>query len=1831
LGSFQICFGNNPLSLNSTYPVGQKFLTTNYYIVQYQAYTQAGLIFNLGAGPTYASYTISVSQKVNIDQVLLGSVDGSKVLDVAKVPHNYHNSFNLNINSCTSNTCSQYDGNCQVCASQTNCGYCLESGRCYMGNPTGPYLGVGLCNNWRFTYDSSISRVVTVDYSGMDLVDPDYEVYLSSTTPDDLSVSLFVPTGNQNRQWDVVMYLQTSGTYSVYSSSLKNNLVSTISSSQITSMNINLGIGLYDQNSKSLTQPLTTVGATNYYVFARALESIDASSSLLQGGQLQALLSICGSANPGWRNFAKRLAVLTVYDIPSATELTYLAQTRAAILKANVLPVFLVIGDTDGVVSNWYRNLPSIVNGFPSVVLTLDASGNTLPAVFKSIFIYGASLPWVALDNSVDDLVHLDETTLNQNPDLLYITGLTNSYTRAQFILPMKRGDNKTHTALIQIPGFGSATIMDVSNGIPSGSSQTINGKEDDTCVSVQLDSKIFKNLVKPIFNIVTLPTVGSLSVYKSSIAGGSGAAATTGLTTVSSFCFTPLPHDYSWPLNSVYDSFTYYVTDGCANSDTYTISFVIIPVLRPPVSQNYNYTIYEGTNNYNFTITAYDYNRDLSSHFLENVTFTYTYVGAFINPNLFSNTDTTQIFRDPTSNISINFNNTYGPFQTTNYAISQNLMYVYPCSDFFGEVQISFTVSDATGQTSIPYTITITIIPINNVPMVLVNDYYAMNENGQTPSSLTVYATGNDVDNFGVTVHYQLVSLMNSTGVNASVVVDGITGLPMTIGQIYTQHSDPSVHVLTIPLTLTPQYLAYNCPQGTTNFQTGCNNNYAVIWYQTDDNNNLYITSSTNSTVAPALSNWAQVTIQVVHVDQRPNRPNDVSIAIDENTFNNLLILNASDIQLVSGQNLTVLINSLPATGGIHLYNYVSGSIGTEITTSSLSTPLNSFSKKRQAAAVETALFWTPNKNARSTSRNTSWFYDSFTYYAYDGQLASEMATISIFIKPINQPPVPFPTTVSTNENTNVTVLFAASDVDNPEPELNYTITSLPFANGTEGVHIWYVNGSNYWYQLSSSDIPFLVPRLTGVASIVVTNVHDWYGNTSLTYTVKDVDDYLYPTEAGYRVNTVPATLNIIIIPVNQPPVVLPTSPIGFEDTPIIVNLAGGADAWGEIDTTVAVLESDLYDGNGGNASLLGNLYQYTDALYNQLVADISNTAGAISIGNQSVVSDIQQRIIFVPFQHKSTNSPTSFLKMSPWLDYRIQETWSLYAPHNLSSPVGSIKIVVQFVNQVPSAWNTPFNIITYWDSTYDIYNGVWDNPSNNLTGPTSVCYDTCFFFEDFGLRYPNPSSPRQIYFGGQDVEQFDLNIQIVNVTCPDVVQLLYTVNTTEFTITAAQLSNWTYPRTISPGSLQPILSFRPFLDDFNVDNPNENHNQPTAGGHKGDYYCTIEYNVIDNYGAISSSKVIYITVMQINDLPRENVFRPNSDSNSNVQVDFNNMLVDQIIGFENLGTVFYLNAYDVEGDDFSVKIFNCDPTKGSFYGPSANQFTFIDSNGNLQIPSSNPVSQLFSPYPIDCNASQSSFVQLNETFSQTGGKGWYMLFVPNQLDSGSNYNKLSLIYDDGIAPVNTLYGTFRYMNILPVNNAPIIYSNSPSSGSQIEVSYDDYSVLILNPLTFNGTIHVDGSESYTSIVNNPFNWGLQVNDVDAFGATNIDYSITISTRPSKDAAAAYEPGYFSGFPSNATNANVQRDTITFSGTIAQANSYFSTLSFVGDKQGQYTIVVKVNDNGNTGIYCPPGPTFNISGKSCPRTSVATFYISTATLSLFFGNEPEVSLNRAS
>jgi len=48
--------------------------------------------------------------------------------------------------------------------------------------------------------------------------------YYSSTPADDISAFIFFPTGNANNQWHVVFLLPNNWTYSIYASSIEEQL-----------------------------------------------------------------------------------------------------------------------------------------------------------------------------------------------------------------------------------------------------------------------------------------------------------------------------------------------------------------------------------------------------------------------------------------------------------------------------------------------------------------------------------------------------------------------------------------------------------------------------------------------------------------------------------------------------------------------------------------------------------------------------------------------------------------------------------------------------------------------------------------------------------------------------------------------------------------------------------------------------------------------------------------------------------------------------------------------------------------------------------------------------------------------------------------------------------------------------------------------------------------------------------------------------------------------------------------------------------------------------------------------------------------------------------------------------------------------------------------------------------------------------------------------------------------------------------------------------------------------------------------------------------------------
>ena len=141
----------------------------------------------------------------------------------------------------------------------------------------------------------------------------------------------------------------------------------------------------------------------------------------------------------------------------------------------------------------------------------------------------------------------------------------------------------------------------------------------------------------------------------------------------------------------------------------------------------------------------------------------------------------------------------------------------------------------------------------------------------------------------------------------------------------------------------------------------------------------------------------------------------------------------------------------------------------------------------------------------------------DSFSYRAGDGELFSAPAVVTITIHPVNDAPVADVLTLTTNEDSPLSLLLAGSDVD--DDTLTYRVITSP-AHG-----------------VLSGDVP------------------------ALTYTpsanLNGADYFTYVVNDGL-VDSAPATVTISITPVNDAPVAQAVSIRTPEDTPASVLLAG-------------------------------------------------------------------------------------------------------------------------------------------------------------------------------------------------------------------------------------------------------------------------------------------------------------------------------------------------------------------------------------------------------------------------------------------------------------------------------------------------------------------------------------------------------------------------------------------------------------------------------------------------------------------------------------------------
>jgi len=692
--------------------------STNCFQFSWEAYGSGGVIIDLQPSSGQLSLTLTISDKDGLKQVVYASPNGKGDLDVLKVPEIYHSNFKLDLSLCDAEVCSVYDQKCKDCADQPKCGYCVESGRCMLGDKSGPYAGV--CQNWRFTFNEDVSRVVTVEYDSSDLVNPDTEVYLTSTSSSGeagVPVNVYVPTLIRSYASDVLLLFHTHGDLAANAQQIKRNFANVLG--PLSSDNLNIGLGFYDAKSSDLGLSLTRVHPNNFFYFTRALEASIGRTSLVNGGQQFALnLASNNQFSVGWRQNSKRFAFITVYG-HSTLEKNDILALRDSVLSANFLPVWVIMGDNDASRDFFQKEIIQNSKGIPGLVLTMEHDASNLLSVLRNGISIGSSLPSIVLKETEDFNIHVDFDVLNSQPDTLFISGLYDAGLRAWFRIPMLRGDNNHHVAQVVVPGFGKSIISDVGNTRPIAKDGSFSANEGVTCLQISLIGSSFKNLLPVIFQVTSEPVNGELFEYDSSKTDSLGNKVTVSGTsgtsdgTTSTLCYRPFKRFFHGA-----DSFTFKSFDGCSYSDIATISIEIKNIELNPIAKDTEITFPEKQNKSipkiftciggdegetiyvkvkNIIAEAPDFLRPLNTDVLT--------VNSVLVTNRFEGGHTV-------------------PVEANGFEFSVAGSYKFSSIYFFGTYKFQYICVDSTGLSSDTATATVTITQIIDPPVITLLDY---------------------------------------------------------------------------------------------------------------------------------------------------------------------------------------------------------------------------------------------------------------------------------------------------------------------------------------------------------------------------------------------------------------------------------------------------------------------------------------------------------------------------------------------------------------------------------------------------------------------------------------------------------------------------------------------------------------------------------------------------------------------------------------------------------------------------------------------------------------------------------------------------------------------------------------------------------------------------------------------------------------------------------------------------------------------------------------------------------------------------------------------------
>jgi VCBS repeat-containing protein len=696
--------------------------------------------------------------------------------------------------------------------------------------------------------------------------------------------------------------------------------------------------------------------------------------------------------------------------------------------------------------------------------------------------------------------------------------------------------------------------------------------------------------------------------------------------------------HDGS---ETTFDSFTYRASDGSATSNLATVNINVTPVNDVPVANNDTATVAEGG-----TINM-------------------------AAPGVLTN-DT-----DPDGPSALTAILVSGPAHASSFTLNPNGSYVY-VHDGSETTSDSFTYQASDGvATSNTATVSITITPVNDAP-VANNDTYTVAEGG-TLNQSAPGVLGNDTDVDSPTLTAVLVSgpshassfTLNANG-SFSYVHDGSE----TVSDSFTYRANDgslNSNVATVNITITPVNDApvavndgpYIVPEGgSLNIASP-----GVLANDTDpDSPVLTAVLVSGPAHAASFALNANGSFNYVHdgsetlTDSFTYRANDGSLNSNVATVT-ITITPVNDPPAAADDAYTVAEGGTLTTPAPGVLANDTDPDSPLLTAALVSGPAHASSFALNADGSFTYV----HDGGETTS-------DSFTYRANDGLANSNVATVTITVTPVNDPPVAANDGYAVNEGGTINAVapgVLANDTDVDSPTLTAVLVSGPTHAASFALN---ANGS-------------------------FTYVHD--GSETMS------DVFTYKASDGLAFSNI-ATVTITVTPVNDAPVVTAGGTLTFTE----------GDAATVIDNSITVSDSDSANLAGATVVISGNYASGQDVLGFANTANITGTfnagTGTLTLTGSDTVANYQAALRSVTYSNAST-SPSTLQRTITW---QVDDGGAL---NNLSAPVTSTINMVS-TNDAPQLTNS--STITYTENDpATIVNSlitVSDTDSPNLTGAT-------------------------------------------------------------------------------------------------------------------------------------------------------------------------------------------------------------------------------------------------------------------------------------------------------------------------------------------------------------------------------------------------------------------------------------------------------------------------------------------------------------------------------